>query len=77
MAALARAVMRQADRHLRNGRLTVNEMRTFLKGSEHQDFGEWLSAPRTRDHMWKRYDLDMDGGLDVHELEGLHPLPGG
>jgi len=29
---MCKKLMKQADRHCRNGELTVNEMRTFLKG---------------------------------------------
>ena len=65
---MAQTIMGCGDWHLRNGRLTVSEMRTGLQGTPHQAFGEWLSAPQTKDCMWKKYDVDMDGGLDLSEV---------
>lgn len=66
---MAAAIMKQADRHNHNGELTVNEMRTFLHGTEYQTFSDWLSAPHTRDRHWKAHDRDMSGTMDLGELE--------
>ena len=65
---MARAIMDQADRHQRNGVLSVNELRTFLQGGEFAAFSEWLSPPGRRSTNWRQYDWDRDGGLDMAEL---------
>ena len=68
-AQMARAIMEQADRHQRNGLLSVNEMRTFLRGGEFEAFSEWLSPPQMRNVCWAQYDWDKDGALDMNELQ--------
>ena len=60
--------MDQADRHQRNGVLSVNELRTFLRGGEFGAFAEWLAPPGRRSTNWRQYDWDSDGGLDMSEL---------
>ena len=65
---MARAIMDQADRHQRNGVLSVNELRTFLRGGEFGAFAEWLAPPGRRSTVWRQYDWDSDGGLDMTEL---------
>jgi len=59
----------QADQHCRNNQLTVSEMRTFLKGTRFESFGNFLSAPRIKDKVWKMSDIDNSGTIDFGELE--------
>ena len=66
---MAAEIMKTADRHCRNGALTVNEMRTFLRGSKWDSFMAWLSAPHTKDVHWKQHDRDLNGSMDIAELE--------
>jgi len=67
---VAREIMAVGDRHYRNGRLSVNEMRTFLKGTSHEDFVIWLTGPGTRlTGNFRIFDLDCDGAIDLQELQ--------
>lgn len=63
---LARWLMRKADRHCRNGMLSVNELHTFLPG---HPFVVWLFT-RSSEHRSRlcEYDKDGDGGINLHEL---------
>lgn len=66
----AAAVMSLSDRHLHNGRLTVNEMRTFLRGTAYEGFSQWLNGTGVNlGGQFHRYDLDCDGTMDAAELE--------
>jgi len=67
---LAKDILHRGDRHDANGSMSVNEMRTFLQGTPHQAFGEWLSTPGSRGVRWKQHDRDVDGAMDLSELEG-------
>lgn len=60
-------IMRLTDRHAHNGQITIIELVTFLRGTQHNEFCDWLVANRAR--VFKRYDVDDDEDLDVHELE--------
>jgi len=59
---LVKLLMRRADRHLTNGILTVNELRTFLPN---HDFTNWLTRVKGR---MLEYDVDGDGGVSMSEL---------
>ena len=63
----AREIMKMADRHARNGQLTILELDTFLSGTEHQGFLDWLRSNRSR--VFKEFDKDDDEDLDLRELE--------
>ena len=62
----AAEIMRVADRHARNGQLCIAELQTFLTGTEHEEFLEWLLARRAA--LFKQFDADDDQDLDVHEI---------
>jgi len=66
----ARMIMDSADKHSRNGRLSVNEMRTFLRGGPFEAFTAWLTGARGGDRgHFSRFDKDMDGSINTTELE--------
>jgi len=60
----ALAVMRLADHHARNGRLTVTETQTFLKGTPHEDFMYWLTDMK----QWHTFDRTGSGTIELSEL---------
>jgi len=60
----AQEIMQLADRHTKNGRLTVNELKTYLRGTTYEPFADWISQ---RGHLSK-HDGDHDGVLDIDEL---------
>lgn len=67
------AVISIADRHYRDGRVSVTEMQTFLGGSPFQDLAGWLLKMRTsdagvRDCNFHKYDLDGNGALTADEM---------
>ena len=75
--ALARTIMKAADRHARNGSLTVNEMTTYLSGTVYEGFVTWMtfyyrgaSGVRQGASNMTQFDIDGDGSLDIQELEG-------
>ena len=43
---------------------TVNELKTYLRGTKFEPFADWISQ---RGVMWK-HDGDGDGTLDMEEL---------
>jgi len=57
----ARWVMDTCDKHLQNGSLTVNELKTFLPS---HPFKDWLTK---RGNLVK-YDADGNGGFSYDEL---------
>ena len=74
--ALARTIMKAADRHARNGSLTVNEMNTYLTGTVYESFVTWMtfyyrgaSGPQQGRSQFAQFDTDKDGALDLSELE--------
>jgi len=66
---MAAAILRKADRHSTNGSLTVSEMRAFLRGTEYHGFSAWLSAPGQKDPHWKEHDANLNGTMELPELE--------
>lgn len=61
-------IMYHADRHSRNGTLTVNELRTFMP---HHPFTAWLTGQFKDSDNTRRmrdYDVDGDGGIHLSEL---------
>jgi len=85
--AIARTIMKAADRHARNGSLTVNEMNTYLAGTAYEGFVTWMTfyyrgasgAHQGRSNL-AQFDTDGDGALDLQEVEGavlqyLHETP--
>ena len=58
---MCRRLMQRADRHCRNGELTVNEMKTFLRGTSYASFADWVARPRNM----AKHDFDRDGTLKV------------
>eukprot|EP00658_Telonema_sp_P-2_P083345 TRINITY_DN9000_c0_g1_i1.p2 TRINITY_DN9000_c0_g1~~TRINITY_DN9000_c0_g1_i1.p2 ORF type:complete len:188 (-),score=41.44 TRINITY_DN9000_c0_g1_i1:227-790(-) len=60
--SLAGYIMKQADRHCRNGRLTLNELQTFLP---RHGFTRWMS--KNRGQMFK-VDRNRDGSIGIEEL---------
>ena len=63
---VAAQIMAAADRHCGNKSLSVNELRTFLKGGEFEEFSDWLTGDRLR--QFRNFDRDRDGALDRPEL---------
>jgi len=61
--------MQSADKHHRNSRLSVNEMRTFLRGTEFVMFMNWLSGSKGKRGRMAQFDRDGDGTIDMEELE--------
>jgi len=71
-AAMARAIMKKADRGKHNNALTVNEMRTYLGHTEHEPFLQWLTGANKAKVTGRRlpiFDKDHDGELSMQELE--------
>ena len=62
----AREILALADRHQRDGQLSVVEIETFLKGSEHEEFATWLLQRRAA--RFKTFDRDHGADLDLAEL---------
>jgi len=62
-------IMQSADKHHRNSRLSVNEMRTFLRGTEFVMFMNWLSGSKGKRGRMAQFDRDGDGTIDMEELE--------
>ena len=62
---LIQALMKRADGHFRNGELTINEMRTFLKATEFEAFANWLTEIKT----FRFYDKNRNGAIDKKELK--------
>jgi len=60
------SIMAAADRHCGNKLLSVNEVRTFLRGTIHEPFGEWLTGDRLK--HFRSFDRDRDGALNSAEL---------
>ena len=65
-ARAAREILALADRHQRDGQLSVVEIETFLKGSEHEEFATWLLQRRAA--RFKTFDRDHGADLDLAEL---------
>jgi len=70
---LAKEIMRIGDRHTANQELSITEMRTYLKGSKHHDFLEWLlkidsGGGKIDTKKFSQYDADSEGSLDIDEL---------
>ena len=62
--------MELADKHCPNSVLTVNEMRTFLRNTEFQDFLHWLTGNTVNlQGTFRRHDFDHNGALDRNEME--------
>lgn len=61
----AQTVMHLADRHARNGRLTMSEMQAFLRGTPYEGFMKWL----TSSGQWYLHDVDSSGTIEISELE--------
>ena len=55
-ARAAREILALADRHQRDGQLSVVEIETFLKGSAHEEFASWLLQRRAA--RFKTFDRD-------------------
>jgi len=60
------SIMAAADRHCGNKMLSVNEVRTFLRGGQFGAFADWLTGDRLR--QFRTFDRDRDGALDQQEL---------
>jgi len=63
-ATLTSMVFDKADRHKRNGHLTVCEF-GLLDRTDLEAFGAWLKQDKAR--YFKNYDHDKDGTIDRHE----------
>eukprot|EP00927_Polykrikos_kofoidii_P083455 TRINITY_DN8546_c0_g1_i3.p1 TRINITY_DN8546_c0_g1~~TRINITY_DN8546_c0_g1_i3.p1 ORF type:complete len:1750 (+),score=415.55 TRINITY_DN8546_c0_g1_i3:399-5252(+) len=68
---LAAKLMAIADRHSKNGQLSVVELETYLGkgtlgGSRFQPFLTWLTSERGK--KFKRFDSDHDGTISMEEL---------
>jgi len=61
---IAKEIIKKADRHCHNGQLSINEMRTFLKGTEFETFSSWLTQIPT----FSRFDKNRNGAIDRKEL---------
>ena len=59
--------MQAADQLAHNASISVTEMDTFLRGTDHEPFSRWML--NNRQYMFKKYDRDKDGGLTRPELE--------
>ena len=59
----AKQVLDTADRHEKNGRLTRNEIETFLAGSGYEEFSVWLSA------RFKTFDQNHSSAVGLEELK--------
>ena len=67
-----------ADQHQVNGECTMNELDTFLKGTQYEEFLQWLKAGFTKkadgkkkgktNH--KRFDVDKSSSLSMEEIAG-------
>lgn len=69
--AAARDIMKIGDGHSMNGKLTINEMRTFLSATQHMPFVDWLTETHG-DHgkrKFVKFDDNDDGYISIHELE--------
>merc|ERR1712216_753926 len=64
---IADAMFDLANHHGRNDFLTVNEMNTFLRGTEGSGFLHWIMCERRR--RFRRYDKDHDGRIHYHEMQ--------
>eukprot|EP00656_Telonema_subtile_P027200 TRINITY_DN29232_c0_g1_i1.p1 TRINITY_DN29232_c0_g1~~TRINITY_DN29232_c0_g1_i1.p1 ORF type:complete len:213 (-),score=45.71 TRINITY_DN29232_c0_g1_i1:38-676(-) len=67
VAATAKQIMRAGDSMRKNSSLSVTEMDTFLGGTEHEEFRDWMMA--NRQFMFHKFDGDKDGGLTMPELK--------
>jgi len=61
--------MASADKHSRNGHLSVNEIRTFLRGGPYESFAGWLTGGGAGRGNFSRFDKNKDGWIDLVELE--------
>jgi len=67
---LASALMQAADRHSRDGRLSLVEMESFLQGPQFAGFLRWIKARlNSKPSNFKVFDRDGSGDLDITELE--------
>lgn len=61
--------MMKADRHKKNARLTVNEMRTHLRGTAFEAFCDWLTGPdKEVSRRWASFDRSCEGSLSGPEI---------
>ena len=68
-------IMRAADRHNRNGELTVNELRTYLRGTEYQAFVGWFTGLGTGlGGTFLSFDADANGVI-TQDTPSLPLLP--
>ena len=66
---LSKEIMRVADRFSANQDLSVSEIKTFLKGSPHEDFLEFILGMDVHGKLrFSHYDTDGEGSLDLDEL---------
>ena len=61
---LVNGVFNTADQFVRNGELTVTELRSHLSGTQYHQFCEWL----TSHHHYGSSDANHDGVIDRVEL---------
>jgi len=71
VGSFAQEVMTMADRHgVANGALTVNELRTYLRDTKHNEFMVWLvgAGKCLNKGEWSAHDHDASGSLSQSEL---------
>ena len=69
MHAEALEIMKLADRHARDGQVSIVELQTFLASTQHAEFCEWIL--RGRQHKLHEADHDHSQALDLGEIEEL------
>jgi len=62
----ADGIMSIADQHSVNGRLTVNEMQTFLQNTRYEGFMRWITTQKN----WNLHDRNRSGTIEIDELAG-------
>jgi len=60
----ADGIMQIADQHSVNGRLTVNEMQTFLQNTRYEGFMRWITTHKN----WNLHDKNRSGTIELEEL---------
>lgn len=63
---IATAIMDRADGFSKNQSLSVSELGTFLRGTEHEPFAMWLLYNREKN--FKKFDVNKDGTISLREL---------
>lgn len=62
--AAALHLMKLADTKSKTGCLTVTEMQTFLRGTPHEEFMQWITKTR----QWIKYDTSRSGTIEIKML---------